>query len=157
MIGSAGISELVPHQGRMCLLERIEWWDDSIVVATTGTHRDPVHPLRSAGRLSSVHLCEYGAQAMALHGGLLARAAGRAPAQGMLVSLREVRWHAEFIDDLPDDLVVSAEQLHATPSVLQYRFEVRHAGALLALGRLAAITLLAAGDSTRELDFQRQF
>ena len=41
----------------MCLLERLHCWDDVSVVASTRTHLDPENPLRSAGRLSSVHLC----------------------------------------------------------------------------------------------------
>jgi predicted hotdog family 3-hydroxylacyl-ACP dehydratase len=95
--------------------------------------------LRSAGRLSAVHLCEYGAQAMALHGGLLARAAGRGPDPGLLVALRDVRLRVLRIDDLPGELVVSAECLQSSTAGLHYRFEVRHAGAVIADGRVAAI------------------
>ena len=139
MSGPEDIAALVPQQGRMCLLERLHCWDDVSVVASTRTHLDPENPLRSAGRLSSVHLCEYGAQAMALHGGLLARAAGRGPDPGLLVSLRDVHLLVDRIDDLPGELVVSAECLQAGIAGLQYRFEVRHAGAVMAAGRVAAI------------------
>ena len=58
------ISSLVPHQGTMCLLERVIEWDDRRVVLETATHRSPSNPLRSNGRLRSLALCEYGAQAM---------------------------------------------------------------------------------------------
>ena len=70
------IAQLIPHQGAMSLLDQIVSWDESNIVATAATHRSTEHPLRDHGRLRAVHLCEYGAQAAALHGGLIARAAG---------------------------------------------------------------------------------
>lgn len=139
MTAPDGIASLVPQQGRMCLLERLHAWDETSVVATTRTHVDPGNPLRSSGRLSAVHLCEYGAQAMALHGGLLARAAGRGPDPGLLVALRDVRLEVVRIDDLPGELVVRAECLQSGTAGLQYRFEVRHADRVIATGRVAAI------------------
>jgi hypothetical protein len=60
------IAALIPHAGTMCLLERIEHWDDSSVSVATTTHRNPTHPLASPSGLRAIHLCEYGAQAMAL-------------------------------------------------------------------------------------------
>ena len=77
------IADLVPHQGAMCLLEKIVHWDDAHAELTTTTHRSPANPLRNAaGRLRAIHLCEYGAQAMAVHGSLVARAAGRSARPG---------------------------------------------------------------------------
>ena len=74
----------------MCLLERVVEWDDRRVVLETATHRSPTNPLRVDGRLRAVHLCEYGAQAMAVHGGLRGTRTGAQPKPGMLVSLRSV-------------------------------------------------------------------
>lgn len=139
MSGPEDIAALVPQQGRMCLLERLHYWDDLTAVASTRTHLDPENPLRSAGRLSAVHLCEYGAQAMALHGGLLARAAGRGPEPGLLVSLRDVHLRVQRIDDLERELLIRAECLQSGTAGLQYRFEVRHAESIIASGRVAAI------------------
>jgi predicted hotdog family 3-hydroxylacyl-ACP dehydratase len=79
------LRELVPHQGTMCLNERVMAWDEERVVLATATHRSPLNPLRRRGRLRAVHLCEYGAQAMAVHGGLCAQAAGARAAPGLLV------------------------------------------------------------------------
>ena len=67
---------LIPHQGAMCLLDDVVAWDDQRIHARSDSHRRDDNPLRSDGRLRAVHLCEYGAQAMAVHGGLVARAAG---------------------------------------------------------------------------------
>ncbi|MFO1394644.1 MAG: hypothetical protein U1F09_12845 [Steroidobacteraceae bacterium] len=133
------IASLVPQKGRMCLLEHLRSWDATSVVASTRTHLDPANPLRSAGRLSAVHLCEYGAQAMALHGGLMARASGRGPDPGLLVALRDVHLRVDRIDELQGELVVSAECLQSGSAGLHYRFEVRHADTVIGAGRVAAI------------------
>jgi len=133
------IDELVPHSGGMCLLERVLEWDEGRVLAATATHRSPDNPLRSSGRLRAVHLCEYGAQAMAVHGGLLAAAEGGRAPPGVLVSLRDVRLGADFVEDLPGELQVEAIRLHGTPGSWQYRFVVRHEGRELASGRAAVV------------------
>lgn len=131
------IAELIPHQGSMCLLERVLSWDTAQIMAATGTHRDPAHPLRGAAGLRSVHLCEYGAQAAALHGGLVARATGRQAPPGMIVSLRDVKLGLAYIQDLPDELIVVAKLLLATDSGTQYSFEVSHDEDVIASGRVA--------------------
>jgi predicted hotdog family 3-hydroxylacyl-ACP dehydratase len=107
-------------------------------VRTQG-HRDPAHPLRSGGRLRALHLCEYGAQAMAVHGGLLARDQGTIAPPGMLVALRGVALHCDRIDDLPGALECEAEALIAGGGAQQYRFTIRHGGTVLAEGRAAVM------------------
>lgn len=82
------IARLVPHQGAMCLWQRILAVDPASVRVATDSHRDPRNPLRSDGRLRAVHLCEYGAQAMAVHGGLLALQGAGPVQRGFLVALR---------------------------------------------------------------------
>ena len=73
-LGREAIEALVPHKHAMCLWDAVLAWDAERIVLRSDGHRDPGHPLRSGGRLRALHLCEYGAQAMAVHGGLLARA-----------------------------------------------------------------------------------
>lgn len=132
--------ELIPHQGKMRLLDTVLSFDATRIRMSTATHRDPENPLRSESGLRAIHLCEYGAQAMAVHGALLAQASGGLAAHGLLVSLREVQLTRDWIDDLPDDLIVIAECLHASDSTKQYRFEITHDGELLAQGRAAVIS-----------------
>ena len=139
MLGREAIAALIPHQGTMCLLDRVVEWDKDHIVLTTATHRAPDNPLRSDGHLRAVHLCEYGAQAMAVHGGLSAQADGRVAQPGFLVSLRDVKLHADFVDSLPGELHVSAQRLLESPGSWQYSFEIRHDGRALALGRAAII------------------
>jgi len=137
------IAELVPHAGSMCLLERVVDWDDASVTLTTTTHRDPANPLASGGRLHAIHLCEYGAQAMAVHGGLTARMRGERARPGLLVSLRDVVLARDFVHDLPGELQVEARRLHDSGAAWQYEFRVTHAGRLLAQGR-AVVSLASA-------------
>ena len=86
---------------------------------------------------------EYAAQAAALHGGLLARAAGAAAPPGYLASAREVRLGAWRLDDLPaaesDLLHVVAERQAGDADRLLYAFRVEHAGREVASGRLAVV------------------
>jgi predicted hotdog family 3-hydroxylacyl-ACP dehydratase len=133
------IAQLIPHQGAMSLLDHIASWDESNIVATSSTHRSTEHPLRDNGRLRAVHLCEYGAQAAALHGGLVARAAGGRAAPGYLVSLRGVSFSCQHIDDLQGELQIRAELLLLDSGSWQYSFAASHAGDALASGRLAII------------------
>jgi predicted hotdog family 3-hydroxylacyl-ACP dehydratase len=133
------LSSLIPHQGSMCLLERVVDWDEQNIRLATATHRSADNPLRANGRLRAVHLCEYGAQAMAVHGALKAQAAGGRAPPGMLVSLRAVSLDCDYIETLPGELLIEARCLQADDSSQQYAFSVTHAGSTLATGRAAVV------------------
>ena len=139
MIERAEILTLVPHQGAMCLWDEVVEWDVQSIRLRAHNHRDAAHPLRHRDRLHAVHLGEYGAQAMAVHGGLLARAAGADVKPGMLVALRDFVVHVARIDDLPAALEVQADCLMADTGGSQYRFLITHDGAPLAQGRAAVL------------------
>ena len=139
-LGRDGILALVPHQGAMCLWDEVVDWNAEGIVLRAGNHRDTAHPLRSAdGRLRALHLCEYGAQAMAVHGGLRARAGGGVARPGLLVALRGVELHCERIDDLGGDLECEASVLIDGDAGWQYAFRIRHAGETIAVGRAAVM------------------
>jgi len=135
MVADERIAALIPHAGTMCLLERIVHWDDSSVTLATTTHRNPDNPLATVSRLRAIHLCEYGAQAMAVHGGLAAQARGQRALPGLLVSLRDVTLGCDLVQDLEGELLVEARRLHESDTAWQYEFRVTHAGKLLAQGR----------------------
>ena len=133
------IASLMPHQGAMCLWQHVVAADaDSVTVSTT-THRDLNHVLRSQGQLRALHLCEYGAQAMAVHGGLLARVSSTPVRPGFLVALRGMRLHVQRIDDLPGALIGHATLLMQAEDSQQYAFRIEHDGRLLAEGRAAVM------------------
>lgn len=139
MIPRHELAGLVPHQGAMCLWDEVLEWDPGRIRLRATGHRDPAHPLRSGGMLRAVHLCEFGAQAMAVHGGLRARGAGGGVRPGVLVALRGVALHCARIDDLPGALESEAELLLEGGSSQQYGFRIHHAGELLAEGRAAVM------------------
>ena len=145
---------LIPHAGSMCLLDEVIAWDAATIHARTQSHRAIANPLRSDDRLRALHLCEYGAQAMAVHGGLLARTAGTIAAPGYLVSLRAVDLHVARIDDLAGALDVHAERLLGGEGSWQYAFRVVHAGAEIASGRAAVIVTARASDPTTDIRIQ---
>lgn len=133
------VRELVPHSGSMCLLEEVVAWDSQHATVTTRSHASRSNPLRSQARLSALCLCEYGAQAMAVHGALVAHAAGRKLAPGLLVSLRDVELAVTSIESLPGELRIQVERLAGGVGGFQYRFRVTHAGVELARGRATVI------------------
>ena len=139
LLDREAILALVPHAGAMCLWDEVLAWDAQRIRLRAGNHRDPSHPLRNGDRLHALHLCEYGAQAMAVHGGLRARAGGGIARPGLLVALRNVELHCERIDDLRGDLECEASLLVDGESGWQYGFRIVHAANLLAEGRAAVI------------------
>jgi len=140
MLDQTDWAHLIPHAGAMCLLEAVLAWDERRIHATSASHARADNPLRGAHGLHAVHLAEYGAQAAAVHGALLARARGDETVRpGRLVSLRDVQLHAEYVDGLDGALDVHAECLYADDGGAQYAFRVEHRGRLLASGRAAVI------------------
>jgi predicted hotdog family 3-hydroxylacyl-ACP dehydratase len=130
---------LIPHQGEMCLLDGVRAWDAASIHAFSRSHRDPANPLRRDGRLAALHLCEYGAQAMAVHGGLLASSNGGRARPGLLVSLRAVELSHACVEDCDGEIDVHAQMLHADAAGWQYAFRIEHRGETLASGRAAVM------------------
>ncbi|KQY54789.1 hypothetical protein [Lysobacter sp. Root494] len=139
MIGRDEILSLIPHQGAMCLWDEVVEWNEVSIRLRARNHRDPAHPLRSGDRLHAVHLCEYGAQAMAVHGGLRARNDDGRALPGVLVALRGVTLHVARFDDLPGDLECEAHPLAESADSQQYAFRISHEGELIAEGRAAVM------------------
>lgn len=133
------IAKLLPHAGLAIMIERVLHWDEEAIRVATTLHLSPQNPLRHHGRLAAVHLVEFGAQAMAVHGGLRERAAGRAPQAALLVAVRDLVLRREYIDDLDGELEITARTLLADAHSWQYAFSVAHAGEEIASGRLAVM------------------
>ncbi len=142
----AGIAALIPHAGRMCLLDRLVEWDATTIVCTAGNHRATDHPLRTRSGLLAPVAIEYAAQAMALHGALIGQEAGMPATPGYLASARGVRFHVLRLDDLPptargdaDFLKIEATRQAGDDRQILYAFTVHHAGLVLAEGRAAVV------------------
>ena len=140
MLGRAWIASRIPHQGSMCLLEEVTSWDAETVICRAVSHRASDHPLRAHGRLGAVCGIEYAAQAMAVHGALLAPSDLPASKAGFLVSVRGVKLHAARLDDIAEDLTVRASRLMGDENNIVYQFSVSVADRLLLEGRATVVT-----------------
>jgi predicted hotdog family 3-hydroxylacyl-ACP dehydratase len=146
LIGKEELCSLIPHAGKMCLLENVMSWNEKEIRCEAVSHIAPSNPLRRNGLLSSIHLLEYGAQAMAVHGGLLARASGNRTFPGYLAALRDVVLHQEFIEGIKTPLIVHAQQIASFTDSFMYRFSVATGNNSLASARA---TVIAQKNTTR--------
>ncbi len=146
MLDRVAIAARIPHQGSMCLLDAVLAWDSGQIHCRASSHRQPDNPLRAAARLGAACGIEYAAQAMAVHGALLAPE-GAPPRPGYLASVRSVQLAVDRLDDLAQDLDIVAERLSGDEHNILYHFRVEHAGNLLLSGR-AAVMLVAQPESS---------
>ena len=144
------IRQLVPHAGRMCLLERVVEYDDLSILCETNSHLDPDNPLRHSGHLSGLCGIEYAAQAMALHGALKSPQAspptGRktGPAttsvrHGYLASVRDVQCSARYLDIFAAPLMIGAELVFEDASRVIYSFTIEASESELITGRAVVV------------------
>lgn len=136
------LCKLIPHAEKMCLLDGVIAWDAESARCISNTHGSLDNPLRENGQLAAVHAIEYAAQAMAVHGGLLAQKNGGHLPPGLLVAVRNVSLAKHTLDTLDAPLMVTVRLLFADGGNLIYRFTVDCAGAPVAEGRLTVVTQL---------------
>ena len=122
----------------MCLLERVESWDPQQLCCIASSHRSADNPLRAHGRLAAACGIEYAAQAMAVHGALLARPEDK-PRPGFLASVRNAVLHVGRLDDIAADLLVRATLFSSDGNNILYDFALQAEGKTLIEGRAAVI------------------
>jgi predicted hotdog family 3-hydroxylacyl-ACP dehydratase len=138
VIERAEIAALIPHAGKMCLLDKVISWDERHIACRSGAHRDPGNPLRHGGRLGALAAIEFAAQAMAAHG-RLAGAIGERPRAGFIASLRDIRCRCERLDQLAADLEISATRLMGDDRNVMYGFAVACGAQELVTGRATVV------------------
>lgn len=134
------LCSLIPHTGDMCLLDGVQVWDEQHIVCSSHSHLDQNNPLRCAQGLSSLQGVEYGAQAMAVHGGLLARAQGQKIPPGYLAALRQVELNVDWLHDIEAPLIVEASRLLGQGGQFIYQIRVLAQERLLLQGRATVMT-----------------
>ncbi len=144
------IEQHIPHKGRMCLLDEVISWDATHIRCRSATHRAADNPLRAHGRLGAACGIEYAAQAMAVHGALVAASAPLAStvatsvrgtmgaALGFLASVRNVVLYVPQLDDLEADLIASAQRITGDGRTVLYEFTVCTSAPLLS-GRASIV------------------
>lgn len=138
-VARATLERLLPHQGASLMLDAVLDWDDQHIVCETHTHLDAGNPLRHAGALSPLTLIEYGAQAMALHAGLVAEQQGQSVERRLLVSAQAVELEPGDVSLLAGPLTVEARRRLADAKGALYEFTVRRGTQPYASGRVAAL------------------
>ncbi len=123
----AWIETHIPHHGRMCLLDEVLDWDAHRIRCRSSTHRCADHVLRAYGRLGVACGIEYAAQAMAVHGVLVAGPAAGSPRAGYLASVRGVRLEVARLDDIAGDLICEATRVAGDQDSVVYEFAIRAA------------------------------
>ncbi len=136
----------------MCLLDAVVSWDATRIRCRSASHLRPDNPLRAHGRLGAACGIEYAAQAMAVHGALVAASAPLASsmthevresiepsAVGYLASVRNVTLHVLRLDDLDGELVASAERVTGNARSVLYEFGLWSAARPLLSGRASIV------------------
>jgi len=138
----ASIETLLPHAGRMRLIDRVVSYDEQSIVCESNSHRTPDHPLAEAGVLSIICGLEYGAQAMAIHGALLADSGspGAHRRHGFLVAASDLQWSVARLDQCEAPLVIKAVSEFRSDNQVSYRFEIS-ASKTTVLGGRASVLL----------------
>jgi predicted hotdog family 3-hydroxylacyl-ACP dehydratase len=147
----AWIEQHIPHKGRMCLLDEVLSWDATRIRCRSTSHRATDNPLRAHGRLGAACGIEYAAQAMAVHGALVAASdplsstvsmsvrGSIGAAVGYLASVRNVAVHVARLDDVEADLIAAAERITGDGHTVLYEFSVWGALQLLLSGRASIV------------------
>lgn len=138
-LNHAWIAGHIPHQGNMCLLDNVVHWDSQHIQCRASSHRSADNPLRSRDQLGAACGIEYAAQAMAVHGALLAPADSNRPRAGFLVSVRGTTLHVPRLDDIGADLDIEAVCISSDDGHILYQFSLHAAGRLLLDGRAAVV------------------
>jgi len=145
------IEQHIPHKGRMCLLDEVLSWDATRIRCRSASHRARDNPLRSYGRLGAACGIEYAAQAMAVHGALMAASAPLASTVatsvrgslgavlGYLASVRNVVLYVPRLDDLESDLIAAAQRITGDGRTVLYEFSVSSALQVLLSGRASIV------------------
>jgi predicted hotdog family 3-hydroxylacyl-ACP dehydratase len=143
-LNKAEIATRIPHSGPMCLLDRVLSWDIETIICEANNHRDQDHPLARDGVLDTMAAIEYAAQAMAVHGALIAENAtsitsSDSPKMGYLASVRDVSCAIPFLHELSSPLRIEATRLMGEETRVLYEFKVSSSEQLCAQGRAAVV------------------
>ena len=135
------IDTLLPHAGRMRLIDRVVSYDEQSIVCESNSHRCADHPLAEAGVLSIICGLEYGAQAMAIHGALLADSGspGASRRHGLLVAASDLQWSVERLDQCEAPLVIKAVSEFRSDNQVSYRFEISASSTTVVTGRASVL------------------
>lgn len=128
------IAALIPHGDSMCLLDEVIAWDERQIHCRSHHFASATNPLFEGGQLDTVLLLEYGAQAAAVHAGLLQSRLGESrPAY--IGAVKDVELLAAIADN-SRALDLYAQCLLSSSQGAIYELVAQQAGNTLLRGRL---------------------
>lgn len=130
------ISKLIPHGEAMSLIEGVENWDNSSLLAQTRSHLRLDNPLSKNGTLPSIASIEYAAQCTAIHSALVPVTQSRSFVIG---ALKNVTFTAIDLSELEGTLRIKVDLIFTGKSGAIYEFSVSHSHLSVASGRLTLI------------------
>ena len=129
------IAKLLPHSGSMCLIDQVIDWDEQHICCSSRSHLEHSNPLIEDGELSTIHLLEYGAQVIAIHGGLLSQKT----VPGFLAAIRNARIHCHKLQEIHQELTINATAIGLTSDGAIYEFQISSAMDMLIEARATII------------------
>jgi predicted hotdog family 3-hydroxylacyl-ACP dehydratase len=139
LIEKLALDALIPHTGAMCLLDAVLNWDSTSILCRTQSHQDPNNPLRTQQGLSALQGVEYGAQAVAVHGALLAPSGGDVKVRGYLVAVRDLLLTIDWLHDVDGPIDVSATLEIDDGRFIAHQFSIKTGSELLISGRVTVL------------------
>ena len=136
------IETLLPHVGTMRMIAGVASWSEDAIECVAHSHRDSGNPMRIDGELPAACGLEYGAQAMAIHGALVAGREAK-PRVGLLVAAHELVWRVARLDTIAGALTVRARRLLGSAQQVAYEFEVLSSARSLVSGRASVMLEVA--------------
>lgn len=127
------ISVLIPHGDSMCMLDEVTSWDDEQIQCRSTHFAGDHNPLFEGGRLETVLLIEYAAQAAAIHAALLQSELGK-PRPAYIGAVKNI----ELLQAVSNTLAIeiSAHCLLNNSSGAIYEFIATQENCTLIKGRL---------------------
>ncbi len=128
-------AHLIPHAESMMLIDQVDSWGDKQINCSTQSHLSSNNPLRLNNSLSAIHLIEYGAQSMAIHGGLLS---GKS-SPGFLAAVRGAHFHIDTLDNITSTLHIEASAELKIENGAVYSFRITDSHNILLLDARATV------------------
>lgn len=135
---AAGLYEKLPHQGDICLLDSIEYYNSTAIKGVTKRPADC--PLQRNARLSSWASLEYAAQIVACHGLLKAKNDCKPDttlSRAWIIGVKYLNRLTEYLpqsNNMPYN--VSAHIIVQQPGIASYEFSLGSEKSCFAFGRL---------------------
>lgn len=129
---------LIPHKGSMCLLDKVEQWDQQTVACISMSHHLPHNPLLEDGQLNAMVLVEYAAQAAAIHASLTGAGIGGTHT-ALIGAVKALKLHCRSVAPSQKILTVVAQSILQSGGGAIYQIEVRAQDALLVEARVVLV------------------